>query len=188
MRRNPTAIFPRKTRILQPDKNLKAMTEAIVAQQTYAIDVQNGQFYINGEPANLHIAQQDALAWRVAGTDQIHELLIHSVDAHAKTVTLSINGKKTTVQMRSKVEQMLRAMGIESSAKKLDALKAPMPGLIRGIAVKPGDSVKKGDPLLILEAMKMENVIKAAGDGTIDTILVSEGTAVEKGALLIKFS
>ena len=164
------------------------MTEAIVSQQIYTIDAQSGQIFINGEATLLQLAQEDAQAWRVAGDQRTHDVLIHAIDAGAKTVTLSVNGKKTTVQMRSKVEQMLRAMGIEGTAKKLDTLKAPMPGLIRGILVKKGDAVKKGDPLLLLEAMKMENVIKAAGDGMIDTIAISVGDAVEKVALLIKFA
>ena len=62
---------------------------------------------------------------------------------------------------------------------------APMPGNILDIKVKAGDSVKKGDVLLILEAMKMENEIQAAADGVVDAILTSKGAVVESGAPLI---
>ena len=62
---------------------------------------------------------------------------------------------------------------------------APMPGNILDIKVKAGDSVKKGDVLLILEAMKMENEIMAATDGVVDAVLTSKGAVVESGAPLI---
>ena len=61
-----------------------------------------------------------------------------------------------------------------------------MPGLVLEVAVEVGTVVSKGDKVLILEAMKMENVIKAAGDGTVKVIHISKGMAVEKGQLLIE--
>jgi biotin carboxyl carrier protein len=61
-----------------------------------------------------------------------------------------------------------------------------MPGLVLNILVSPGQAVQKGDPLIILEAMKMENVIKAAGEGHIKAINVLKGAAVEKGQLLLE--
>ena len=66
-------------------------------------------------------------------------------------------------------------------------LKAGMPGKIVKLFVKPGDKVKAGDPLLIMEAMKMENEMKAAADLTIDRIHVETGSSIESGALLISF-
>lgn len=66
-------------------------------------------------------------------------------------------------------------------------LKAGMPGKIVKIFVKPGDKVKTGDPLLIMEAMKMENEMKAAADLTIDRIHVETGNSIESGSLLISF-
>ena len=61
-----------------------------------------------------------------------------------------------------------------------------MPGLVLEIQVQAGQTVSKGDTLLILEAMKMENVLKAAADGVIKSIHVQKGAAVEKGALLLE--
>ena len=61
---------------------------------------------------------------------------------------------------------------------------APMPGNILDVKVKPGDSVKAGDTLLILEAMKMENEISAPQDGTIASVDVRKGDVVYSGALL----
>ena len=63
---------------------------------------------------------------------------------------------------------------------------APMPGLVLEINVSEGQEVEKGDPLLILEAMKMENVIKAPGNGIIKKIHVEKGNPVEKNELLVE--
>lgn len=63
-----------------------------------------------------------------------------------------------------------------------------MPGLIFEISVKEGDSIQKGDKVLILEAMKMENLMKSAGTGVIKKILVEKGQAVEKNQILIELA
>jgi biotin carboxyl carrier protein len=62
-----------------------------------------------------------------------------------------------------------------------------MPGLVIDLKVKVGDTVKAGDPLLILEAMKMENILKSPGDGTIKNVKTKKGDSVEKGQVLIEF-
>lgn len=62
---------------------------------------------------------------------------------------------------------------------------APMPGKILKVNVNAGTAVKKGDVLLVLEAMKMENEIKAPKDGTITSVNVNKGDAVESGTLLV---
>ncbi len=79
-------------------------------------------------------------------------------------------------------------MGFSSAdAGKIKELKAPMPGLVIEIRVKAGDTVKKGDPIIVLEAMKMENVLKATGEGTVKSIEVQKSQSVEKGQVLIIF-
>ena len=61
-----------------------------------------------------------------------------------------------------------------------------MPGLVVRIPVTPGDQVTMGSGLLVLEAMKMENEIKAAGPGVVTAVRVTPGQAVEKGQILIE--
>ncbi|MCL2702274.1 MAG: biotin/lipoyl-binding protein [Defluviitaleaceae bacterium] len=65
------------------------------------------------------------------------------------------------------------------------AVKAPMPGTIMSVKVNAGDTVKRGDDLLILEAMKMENEIKADRDGTVAAVHVTQGASVNTGDTLI---
>lgn len=69
-----------------------------------------------------------------------------------------------------------------------DNLSSGMPGKIVKIFVKPGDEIKAGDPILIMEAMKMENEMRAASDVKIKDILVKEGENVESGAVLVTFA
>ena len=66
-------------------------------------------------------------------------------------------------------------------------IKAPMPGKVLQVLVNAGDTVEEGQALLVLEAMKMENVIKAIAEGVVLDIPVSPGQAVEKGSLLVAF-
>jgi len=66
-------------------------------------------------------------------------------------------------------------------------LTSGMPGKIVKIFIKPGQEIKEGEPLLIMEAMKMENEMRASRDVTIDEILVAEGNTIESGAILISF-
>jgi biotin carboxyl carrier protein len=72
-------------------------------------------------------------------------------------------------------------------AAKVKEVKAPMPGLVLDIRVVPGQMVQKGDVLLILEAMKMENAIKSATDGVVKQVKAIKGQSVEKNQLMIVF-
>ena len=79
-------------------------------------------------------------------------------------------------------------MGLENAlTPKISDLKAPMPGLVLQVLVNPGDTVAKGDKILVLEAMKMENAIKSPTDGIISDVFVKQGLAVDKNQLLITF-
>ena len=77
---------------------------------------------------------------------------------------------------------------IRAPAVQVNELKAPMPGLIVDVRVQPGQAVFKGDPLLVLEAMKMENILKAPADGIVSAIKVGLRDNVQKGQLLVQFA
>jgi biotin carboxyl carrier protein len=110
------------------------------------------------------------------------------LNAEEKTMTLRVNSKKFTIQLQDKYDQLLKSLGMDSlAAKKVNDIKAPMPGMVLKILVKEGDAVKKGDALLTLEAMKMENILKSPTDGVIKKVLAQQGTAVEKNSVLIQF-
>ena len=78
-------------------------------------------------------------------------------------------------------------MGIKRTFEAVNTdVKAPMPGKVLSVVVSEGDEVKKGDAIIILEAMKMENVLKAEGDYTIKKVLVNTQESVEKNQILIE--
>jgi biotin carboxyl carrier protein len=86
------------------------------------------------------------------------------------------------------MDRLLRSLGMSvAGSSKASDIKAPMPGLIHSFFVQEGDTVAKGAHVLILEAMKMENVIKAPGDVKVAKIHVKKGDSVEKGQLIMSF-
>ncbi len=108
--------------------------------------------------------------------------------SESNTATVKINHTEFSITITQPIDALLEKLGMGSaSTKKVKNLKAPMPGLVRQILVNVDEEVIKDTPLLILEAMKMENVIKAQGEGKIKSIQVNQGQAVEKSALLIEF-
>lgn len=82
--------------------------------------------------------------------------------------------------------QMRKAAGVDAVAAPL-ILNSPMPGLIIAIKVEPGQKVKVGTPLVVIEAMKMENVLKAKAAGVVKAVHVSASESVEKGDKLVEF-
>ena len=105
-----------------------------------------------------------------------------------RNATVRINGVRKDVRVMDERTQLLEKMGmsVASSAGSGD-VHAPMPGKVLQVLVEPGHAVEEGQPLLVLEAMKMENVIKATASGTVSEVPVHEGDAVEKGGLLVGF-
>ena len=102
--------------------------------------------------------------------------------------TAFILGQEIPVEIENyNLAQLKKTAGMTSGARMEKLLKAPMPGMILEIKAKPGNSIKKGDPLLIIEAMKMENIIKATGDGIVKEITVKSGQSVEKDDKLLEF-
>jgi len=109
-------------------------------------------------------------------------------DFNNKTYTVVINNNEYVVSIANQLDQLIKEMGFEvGKTKVVNAIKAPMPGLILEINVSVGQEVQEGDNLLILEAMKMENSFDSPRSGVIKSITVEKGQAVEKGQLLIEF-
>jgi len=92
------------------------------------------------------------------------------------------------VVCKSELDLLVEKFSAGRSAGKIkNELVSPMPGAIVKINVEEGQSLKKGDVILVLEAMKMENELRAAGDCVVQKILVEEKTSVDKNQVLIKF-
>jgi biotin carboxyl carrier protein len=113
---------------------------------------------------------------------------IVAADFISKKYSITVNNNTYDVAIADALDLLIKSMGIERGRTKVvNAIKAPMPGLILEINVVVGQEVKENDPLLILEAMKMENSFLSPRDGIIKSIAIVIGNAVDKGQLLIEF-
>lgn len=102
---------------------------------------------------------------------------------------LKVNGTIYEAQTIDQFDELLKSLGMEKGAAgKVNELKAPMPGMVLHIDVRPGDQLKKGDRVLVLEAMKMENVIKAPADVTVASIEIETGKTVDKNQVMVRFA
>jgi biotin carboxyl carrier protein len=105
-----------------------------------------------------------------------------------KKLVVKVNNTSYTLDIKDKYDDLLHSLGLDNLAtKKVNDIKAPMPGMVLNILVSEGQEVKKGDALIVLEAMKMENILKSPTDGVIKKIAINKGVAVEKNQLLIQF-
>jgi biotin carboxyl carrier protein len=103
--------------------------------------------------------------------------------------TLLIDGIEYEVVVRDpKSEHLARVVAGAPGAAQATEVRAPIPGLITKVLGKPGDAVRKGQPVLCLDAMKLENEIAAPRDGTLRSLEVAPGQPVEKGQVLFVVS
>ncbi len=121
--------------------------------------------------------------------NKVFEIFVLGESEDGKEIEIQINQHYFKVNIQSELDQLLNSLGFKSSdVKKVKELKSPMPGKIVALMVNEGDEVKPGQPLLILEAMKMENALQAISEGKVEKILVEKGTSVNKNDILIKFA
>jgi biotin carboxyl carrier protein len=100
-----------------------------------------------------------------------------------EAVTVAVGGRFYAVEVEEETRHRLRAASAGATAR--GTLKAPLPGKITHVAVRPGDRVKAGDTLLVIEAMKMENEFKAGAAGTVADVRVQAGQPVNAGDVLV---
>ena len=165
------------------------MYKAKVNEKEFNIEIDtNKEGTINGEPFKLDMLELEKERFHIIRNNKSYNAEVISFDADEKTFKIKVNGNQYQVAMKDKFDLLLQSMGMDSlNSKKVNELKAPMPGLVLDIRVNVGDQIKKGEPLIVLEAMKMENVLKAVADVTIKKIGVEKGQAVEKNQLLLQF-
>jgi biotin carboxyl carrier protein len=145
----------------------------------------NAPWTLAGRGADL--VRTGASEFSVLLDGRSHRVLVVKNDKENGTVRMRIGGRTYTVRLEDEQSRLMKTLGLEKAAVKVREIKAPMPGLVVDVLVKPGDTVEKDTPVLVLEAMKMENVIRAPGDATVSAVPAEKGKAVEKGQLLVSF-
>src|SRR6478609_6268767 len=155
-------------------------------QNDYRFDLKNNEVWLNDTKVDAD--------WISIGKDKFHVLVnqqsitieVMGFDETGKQLTLMVNGQKKVVQIQDQFDALLKQLGMDKMVtSKINEVKAPMPGLVLRVLVTEGQAVKKGDALLVLEAMKMENIIKSMGEGVVKTIKVKPREVVDKNQVMV---
>lgn len=166
------------------DKQLIAFDKESNKEYKFSL-TENGNFIYDSKSlsANIDFTEDGFLMMTMNGITYPVEIL----RKHQNEYELLVNGVSYYFSVETPFsvqrKKMLIAQADESTTIQL---KAPMPGKILKVMVKTGDTVKSGDTLLILEAMKMQNAILASTKGIIKKVLIKEGDTTSKSDLLIE--
>ena len=164
------------------------MLKATVNSQTFDIQLDKNEISVNSKPFNWDMVEIKDGNFHILHNHKSYNAEVLEADYQKKSFLIKINNTKYTVSVKDRFDILLDQLGMSNAnSAKVNDLKAPMPGLIVDVKVQVGDTIKKGDTILILEAMKMENVLKATGDGIVKAIKISPKQNVEKNQVMIEF-
>ena len=154
----------------------------------FEVNRKDDALLVNDAAINADIKQLNQLLYHIINQNGSYNAEVVSFDREAKTAEIKVNNNIYTLTAKDRFDVLLDKMGLSSlMAAKVSEIKAPMPGLVLKVLVEEGAEIKKGENLFILEAMKMENIIKAPADVTVKTIKIKPGDKVEKGQILMLF-
>jgi biotin carboxyl carrier protein len=156
----------------------------------FLLDVNAGQYTFQmNDVDNVIINDSDADNQHVLDNNKSKLVSVKEVNHELKRYQIQIDGRIYHVHISDTVDQQVLSMNLKSKkSNQLKELRAPMPGLVRQVNVQVGDQVDAGDSLFILEAMKMENLLKSPVNGTVSDLFVKPGESVEKNQILLSFS
>ncbi len=153
----------------------------------YKVIIDGEEIVVTSDDIQALDYHQTSDGFHVLDDKKAYHVTPPKVGQNPKTGTIKVNQKRFRFDIMDQYDQLVNSMGLDAIVNtKITDIIAPMPGLILDIMVKSGDKVESGASILILEAMKMENVIKAEGDGIIKSVNFSVGDTVDKGAIIIE--
>jgi len=157
-------------------------------QYNFEVDKKADQLQINGVDINADVKQQNASAYHIINNLRSYNAEVISFNSSEKTAEIKVNNTVYSITAKDQFDILLDKLGLSSlNAAKVSEIKAPMPGMVLKVFVTEGMEIKKNDNLFILEAMKMENIIKSPADVTVKTVKIKPGDKVEKGQILMLF-
>ncbi|MBK6833788.1 MAG: biotin/lipoyl-binding protein [Bacteroidetes bacterium] len=135
---------------------------------SYKIEKENDTWKLNGENISIDQIQISETNYHIIKDNKTYDVDVIKFNKEDKTALIKVDGTKYELKIADKFDELLRIWGMDNlAAKKKVNIKAPMPGLVLNILVEDGTVVLKGDALIVLEAMKMENILKSPTDGTV---------------------
>ena len=163
------------------------MIKATTKSGSHVVREESGKIFIDDTLLDWEVNPLPDGRWQIFSGNRVYTADIVANPSDNKSMTIVINGHSIQVNLKTALDLRLEQMGMESTVSKVKQLVSPMPGLITEVKVTDGQSVSAGTPLLVLEAMKMENVLQASGDAQVQHIRVKKGDRVEKGQILVEF-
>jgi len=165
------------------------MYKIIAKENTYDIDFEGrNQGTVNGENFRIDTSTDVNGRIHLLKNNKSYDVEIVEADFNLKKFVVKVNGSKYELEAKDRLDLLLKELGMENlSESKVKDIKAPMPGLVLELKISEGQEISKGDAILVLEAMKMENILKSPTDGIVKSISVKIGDAVEKNQVLIDF-
>jgi biotin carboxyl carrier protein len=155
----------------------------------FEVNETQGTWIVNGAPVSLDTLEIKNNLLHILHQQTSYRVEIVTFSKEEKKASIKVNGHTYSIAIKDRFDDLLHQLGLDNlQSAKVAELKAPMPGLVLSILVKEGDEIKKGDNMLVLEAMKMENIIKSPADVTIKSIKIKPSDKVEKNQVLIQFS
>jgi pyruvate carboxylase subunit B len=158
-----------------------------VGGERIVVDLDGDVATVDGAEVRATIAEVEGTPVRLVTIgDEMHRVLARRSGTRGR-YTMSLDGYRFEVEALDERTRAIRDLSAASAAATGPApLLAPMPGLIVRVAVAEGDEVRAGQPLVVMEAMKMENELRSPAAGRVRTVAARVGSAVEKGALLVE--
>lgn len=157
---------------------------------SYTIRVGDGpEFQLSQKQlAPLDLIQTDRDRFHLIYKGKGYRVEVVASDFFAGRYVLQIDGREYESSVKTPLDGLIQKMGFATNGPQdINDIIAPMPGLLLDIQVQEGQPVEEGDRLLVLEAMKMENIIASPREGTIKKIHVKKGDTVDKKQLLLEF-
>ncbi|MGH7717498.1 MAG: acetyl-CoA carboxylase biotin carboxyl carrier protein subunit [Gemmatimonadaceae bacterium] len=151
------------------------------------VDLDGGSARIDGEALDARLDDVQGTPVRLVKVgDTVHRVILRR-RAGRGVYTLWVDGFSYDVEALDERTRAIRDLSAASAGPVGPApLIAPMPGLVVRVDVQAGDAVRSGQGLVVMEAMKMENELRAPVSGVVRHVRVAPGTAVEKGAVLVE--
>jgi biotin carboxyl carrier protein len=154
----------------------------------FEVESDNGDLTINGEAIDTDLVRIDNRTFHIIHKGKSYHAELVSINRDDKTCAVKVGTNIYSMQITDQYDDLLHQLGMDNlKTNKISEIKAPMPGLVIRILAAEGDQVDKGGNLFVLEAMKMENIIKAVSDVKIKSVKVKAGDKVEKNQVVMVF-